>query len=260
MTFTNEERRILMIPSGWQEPQVVINYIRPITPMLAHLNRPGDKRPETRAYVFHGTGNLDHYANAKANGAYFRRPFHPGEYLDAKGYRVKGYIEVGSLGSGGLGKKFIIASTHCICDRRRVEVTIPYAERAYNCGDRRLPWSEKERGMPPLAVRLFGARDPVDGKMKPYPNSFTWSLEIAMNDELPNSSVDWDESCMTARWYAVRVALAHGDDLTKLPILRHHDVTEKECPSPFVGPASEEAAWIRLKAATIELYKFFRAV
>lgn len=121
--------------------------------------------------------------------------------------------------------------------------TIPFNEPAWATGDRQLPYSAELKGQKPLAKYLCGNRQ----------NYNTLSIEICNNDVLPGSNLDWYQSVDNARDFSIELIKALGVQVHSgftldpesftakdwipagtILLLRHYDLTGKQCPAPMV--------------------------
>jgi N-acetylmuramoyl-L-alanine amidase len=210
-----------------------------------HPNRPGGKLSPLKAIVFHYTGNDDAKANAAMNARYFNRAW----YSASK----EKFYEADKKDA------FRYGSTHVIADQTSVVKTIPFNEPAWSVGDRQLsPYDGEFKGQQPLAKYLCGNRQ----------NYNTLSIEICNNDVIPGSDLDWCQSVENAQGFAVELIKALDVRVHKkftlnpesfkaqdqLPagtilLLRHYDLTGKQCPKPMVDNPSE---WHKFTAAIME--------
>jgi N-acetylmuramoyl-L-alanine amidase len=208
---------------------------------LGHPNRPGTKLDQLLAGVVHYTANDAPGADDLMNAAYFGRSYK----RDVTGK----CLEIN-------GKKFAFGSAHAICDMDSVTHTIPYNEVAWGCGDRQLPWDSVYKGQKKLAHDIFGNRQ----------NYLTVSWEICCNDQIHTSGAedtmndpDWEGACQVCRWEIAKFLAERklkpifelrrpgpGEFL----IVRHYDLTGKNCPAPFVKSLDE---WKRFQAELLRL-------
>jgi N-acetylmuramoyl-L-alanine amidase CwlA len=213
-----------------------------------HPNRPGTKLEKVLALVVHYTANDKLSATDEANARYMGRLWEQGPYIKWNSARkiwelTTGFIEFASIGRGrgryGIG--FNYGSTQRIADADSVTSVIPFGEVAWGCGDRQLPWDPVYKGQQPLANSLFGNRQ----------NYLTISWEICNNDIYPNTRDDWEAACHNCRLDMAAYMKDHNltpvffgqkPDSAKqqVLILRHYDLTGKNCPAPFV---QEPKAW-----------------
>lgn len=234
-------------------PQIYEKLIPP-----GHPNRPGTKLERAMAGVIHYTANDAPRADDLMNAAYFGREWERGVYLNREGKRLTGPVEFHSQGKGkgGLCKQFSCGSAHAICDMDSVTHAVPYNEVAWGCGDRQLPWDPVYKGQQKLAHDLFGNRQ----------NYLTVSWEICCNDRIHTAGAedtqndpDWEGACQVCRWEIVRFL----DERKLKPIfefrrpvpgefliLRHYDITGKNCPAPFVKSMAE---WKRFQTELLKL-------
>jgi N-acetylmuramoyl-L-alanine amidase CwlA len=182
-----------------------------------------------------------------ATARWFGRRFEKGKIFDKNsGTLIDGMIESGTAGSiNGGGKPFGYASTHAAADMDSVTNIIPTDEVAYNCGDAHLPWDSLYKGRQKVAFFVLNGT----------PNFYTVSIEICNNDIIRNSDDDWNAAgenamCWCAAFLKIREV---GIDVEwslspqeprilnpgKILVLRHFDVTGKECPKPMVDDFSK---------------------
>jgi N-acetylmuramoyl-L-alanine amidase len=128
---------------------------------------------------------------------------------------------------------FAYGSAQVICDEDSITETLPLDEEAYGCGDRRLPWTELNRGQQPGARIWFGNQQ----------NLMTLNVEICNNRDwmkASNNAQDWVVDQLLQRRLKVNVEASLDfqtmrtlkDD--EVLIGRHFDVTGKLCPKPLV--------------------------
>lgn len=190
--------------------------INNLTIPIGHPNRPGQKLKRLDAIVVHYTANDRPGADDLANARYFGRA-----------YRVNGeqYFEADGV------TPFRYGSTHVVCDMDSATICIPADEVAWHVGDRRQQ-KDGSFGYTQLALAQFAGEQ----------NYRTVGVEICNNDIIPNSNQDWLEACEIAKaWISgfinrngLKVCLEHEIKPGHVMILRHHDLTNKLCPLPFV--------------------------
>lgn len=210
-----------------------------------HPNRPGKKLEALKAIVIHYTQNENPAMSDTMNVKYIGRRWENGKYWSkSKGVAVEGTIEAGSMGKGenGLGIQFHYGSAHVFCDMDSVTLAIPIDEVAWGCGDRNF-----HGGFQKIAESVFKRRQ----------NFQTVSVEICNNDVIKNSDEDWNASVANAKQWTINFLKSKNlivdvtgslepQKLKAAPeegivlILRHYDITGKNCPAPFVADAE---AW-----------------
>jgi len=190
-----------------------------------HPNRPGRKLDSMLAVIVHFTGNDSPGATDTMNADWFSRPFKVGK--DGKPLETD-------------GSPFGYGSAQFIVDEDSTTQVLPINEVAWGCGDRPLPWTELDKGQQPAARKIFQNRQ----------NSRTVSVEICNNG-------NWKVACERASELIIWIFQQHGFTVDvsatvapevsgppepgKAYILRHHDVTGKNCPAPFVA---DRPAWL----------------
>jgi len=172
---------------------------------LGHPNRPGKKLDKIAARIFHGTGNLNHGADADANRNYFARPYKV-KLVDG----VQKYFEVDGVTA------FRYGATHVIIDENSATICIPFSEYAPGAGDRPNNYNNGFKGQTKIAKGVFNYRQ----------NFMSIQIELCMNN-----MAAWSKVLENAIEFC-KIMLPDP----KLPNFRHFDVTGKDCPSPMSGP------------------------
>jgi N-acetylmuramoyl-L-alanine amidase CwlA len=209
-----------------------------------HPNRPGWKREgPTLAFIVHSTANIWPGAGDEWHARYFARPYQIAGYLE-DGKRRDGICEVGAL-KDGIGTKFHVGATHAVADDNSVTQVLPLDEYAPGAGDRPLPYTNLWKGQKQIAAMAFGNRQNCKALQievcenrdsdwaKALANARDWIIEQALDNDL---LIDVDGS---RRPEAVTVPPARG----RVLILRHYDLTGKNCPSRLVANPGE---WLDL--------------
>lgn len=195
-----------------------------------HPNRPGTKLEAVKAVVIHYTQNDHPTATDTANVRYIGRKYIRKE-VDGK---------MKSFESDGV-TPFRFGSAHVFCDMDSVTFAIPLDEVAWGCGDKNF-----HGGYQKVAETVFKRRQ----------NFQTVNVEICNNDVIKNSDEDWNSAVENARQFVVGYLKGRGfkvdvegslnpQELAASPaqgtvlILRHYDISGKNCPAPFV--ASQES-------------------
>lgn len=187
-----------------------------------HPNRPGIKLEALKAVIFHYTANDAPSATDTMNARYFRRPWR------------------GTLGAPlELDGKtpFRYGSTQILADEDSVTIAIPEDEVAWACGDRNAgPWDPVFKGQRPVARSLFGNRQNYQSVSVEICNNASWLRAV-------RNAGDWTVAFLRNKGLMVdaefsldpngRLAIAPG----RIALLRHYDVTGKNCPKPFVDEA-----------------------
>lgn len=197
-----------------------------------HPNRPGKKLEALKAIVIHYTQNEHPEATDTMNVRYIGRRF------------VKN--ESGTFEADGK-TPFRFGSAHAFCDMDSVTLAIPTDEVAWGCGDKNF-----HGGYQAVAIAAFSKRQ----------NYQTVSVEICNNDAVKNSDEDWDGAVSNAKQWIIDFlkmkevtvdteGSLHPQNLRKVPesgkvlILRHYDLTGKNCPARFVKNSDEWESFIR---------------
>lgn len=192
-----------------------------------HPNRPGKKLEALKAIVIHYTQNEEPGATDTMNVKYIGRKF---VITDAGKFEADGKTP------------FRFGSAHTFCDMDSVTLAIPTDEVSWGCGDKNF-----HGGYQPVASAVFGKRQ----------NYQTVSVEICNNDVIKNSDEDWKGAVANARQWVIDflksrnliVDVTGSLDPQKLEaapeegvvlLLRHYDITGKNCPAPFVA---DTEAW-----------------
>jgi len=196
-----------------------------------HPNRPGKKLEALKAIVIHYTQNEDLGATDTMNVRYIGRKY------------VRN--EAGSFEANGK-TPFRFGSAHVFCDMDSGTLAIPTDEVAWGCGDKNF-----HGGYQQIAASVFGKRQ----------NYQTVSVEICNNDAVKNSDADWNGSVTNAKQWVIDFLKSRGLSVDiegslnpqsikpeigkpkftgEILILRHYDITGKNCPAPFVKDSS---AW-----------------
>jgi len=200
--------------------QITKNYIP-----IGHPNRPGKLLKGIKARIWHGTANFNSSATDIMNVKYAGRKYT--KKWNEKEHKWYFFEEDGKT-------PFSYGIAHGYIDYDSAIITIPTDEITYNCADRQLPYGtikgiEGYKGQSKLSYDLFNNQ----------PNSYTWSIELCMND-----MNKWDLVCDNA----IEFVKQYMPGLDKED-LRHYDVSRKNCPSPFVNLLIKEIdpRWIEFK-------------
>ena len=186
-----------------------------------HPNRSGKKLESLIAMVIHYTQNENPGATALMNDKYIGRKY------------VRN--DAGEFESDGK-TKFSYGSAHVFCDMNGVVTSIPTDEVSWGCGDKNFNGGQQK-----ISAAIFGKR----------PNYHTVSVEICNNDVIKHSDADWEGAVANAKEWVIAflkekglkvdvVGSLHPQEITVVPkegdilILRHYDVSGKNCPAPFV--------------------------
>jgi N-acetylmuramoyl-L-alanine amidase CwlA len=216
-----------------------------------HPNRRGDKLDRVAAYIVHSTANLGAGTGDLWHANYFARPWQKGMYWDpAVGYVANGIIEAGQIDAyhTGCGVKFRNGATHVVADCDSLTQVLPLDEYAPGAGDRALPWDELNRGEMALARIVFGFRQNWRSLQIEICEDKNWS-DAAANaaswivDDLKSRGLKVDTLGSKLPWDAVAPP-KEG----KVLLLRHYDVTGKNCPSRFVKYSN---SWATFRDAII---------
>jgi N-acetylmuramoyl-L-alanine amidase len=170
-----------------------------------HPNRCGQKMSPI-AVVIHYTANDAPSATDTANVHYAGRAY---KKSGSKFFEADG------------STPFRYGSAHWYIDHDSATQAIPTDEVAWGCGDRQLPYNNGCKGQTPLARDFFKYRQ----------NYMTINYEICNN-------CDWEAACANAIEVIAKDMVKYNIDPAR--IYRHHDLTGKNCPAPFV---SDEKAW-----------------
>jgi len=207
-----------------------------------HPNRPGTKLEAVKAVVIHYTQNDSASATDTANVRYIGRKYVRKE--------VEGKMK--SFESDGV-TPFRFGSAHVFCDMDSVTFAIPLDEVAWGCGDKNF-----HGGYQNVAEKVFKRRQ----------NFQTVSVEICNNDVIKNSDEDWNAAVENARQFVVGYLKQQNlkvdvegslnpQELTASPvqgtvlILRHYDISGKNCPAPFVASQESWRQFVNSVAAEV---------
>ncbi len=169
--------------------------------------RPYRKLKALKSIIIHWTANTNRGANALANRNYFQN-----DHLDAKGNLVPP------------------ASAHYNVDDNFIIQCVPDDEVGYHVGAK---WANYKKE----AKRLMGLKesDPANGDS---PNNYTVGIEMCVNSDA-NPDIVWKNTVELTRYLMKKYSVGIEN------ILRHYDITGKECPRFMVG--AEEHNWIKFK-------------
>lgn len=176
----------------------------PITEkLLDNYNRPKRKLKQLKAIVIHWTANTNRGANALANRNYFNtKPFIYGRKSD--------------------GSRFVVyASAHYLVDDSTIIQCIPDDEVAFHVGAK---WSSYKKA----AFDLMGTNK-ANGDS---PNNYTIGIEMCVNS-------DGDFSLTRQNTIELTRFLMNKHQLKRENILRHFDITGKDCPKMLL----EDSLW-----------------
>lgn len=190
----------------------MVKIVKQLIP-LGHPNRKGTKITPS-AVIIHYTGNDSHSATDTNNVRYAGRQF------VRKG--DNDYEEDGKT-------PFRYGSAQWYCDEDSATLAIPQNEVAWGCGDRQLPYDNGYKGQTKIAHDVFGHNQ----------NYKTINYEICNNG-------NWAKACDNA----IEIIAQDMIDY-KIPtnmIYRHHDISGKNCPEPFV---KDIKAWENFKKKII---------
>lgn len=193
---------------------------------LGHPNRPGIKLLGIKARIWHGTANLSSTAGDEMHQKYMGR-----NYKRVWNDTSKKYDTFESN-----GKPFVFGGAHVFIDKDSATITCPLDELVYGCADRQMsyqihtPGIEGYKGQRKLSYILFNNMN----------NSYTWNIELCMNDM--NA---WEQVCDNA----IEFVKLYMPGLDKEDY-RHYDITNKNCPSPFVNLTIREIdpRWVKFKS------------
>jgi len=198
---------------------------------VGHPNRSGKKLESLKAMIIHYTQNESLGATDLMNAKYIGRKY------------IKKTINEEQKSFEADGKTpFSFGSAHVFCDMDSITLAIPTDEVSWGCGDRNF-----KGGQQPVAATVFNKRA----------NYHTVSVEICNNDIIKNSDEDWKGSVATAKQWTIDFikskglkvdvagslapqTLKTGPKAGEILILRHHDVSGKNCPAPFI---KDKVAW-----------------
>jgi hypothetical protein len=192
---------------------------------LGHPNRPGIKLKRVIARIWHGTANFNLSATDEMHEKYMGRKFKKIWNSKTNRYDI---FEVN-------GKPFAFGGAHVYIDKDSATITAPLDEVVWGCGDRQMPYQihtpniEGYKGQRKLAYTLFNNMN----------NSYTWNIELCMND-----MNNWDKVLDNA----IEFVKIYMPGLDKYD-LRHYDLTNKICPSPFVNLKIKEVdpRWVEFR-------------
>ena len=202
-----------------------------------HPNRPGLKLEALKAIVVHYTGNEHPTMTDTANVRWISRSY---VNKGSKIYETDGVTP------------FRFGSAHVFFDMDSMTMALPLDEVAWGVGDR-----SHNKGFMPIAHSIFKQRQ----------NYCTLSVEICNNDVVRNSTVDWDTAVINAREWIINhlIRIKTGIDLEgslnpqkavtiekgKVLLLRHFDITGKNCPAHFVKHKAEWETFVRYVAEKV---------
>lgn len=176
----------------------------PITPkLLDNYNRPRRNLKKLKAIIIHWTANTNRGANAMANRNYFN---------------TKPYIKDRN------GNK-IYASAHYVVDDRNIIQCLPDNEVGFHVGAR---WSKYKTA----ALDMMG--NPASGTDSP--NNYTIGIEMCVNS-------DGDFSKTRQNTVDLVQFLLKKHQLGIDAVLRHFDITGKDCPKMML----DEEIWAEFK-------------
>jgi len=195
-----------------------------------HPNRPGIKLRALKAIVIHYTQNDNPGATDTMNVKYLGRKYVRKE--------VEGKEK--SFESDGV-TPFRFGSAHVFCDTDSITEAIPLDEVAWGCGDKNY-----KGGYQRISEKVFKFRQ----------NYETISVEICNNDVIKDSMEDWEMAVENAKQWVIEFLDTYGLTVDKVGslfpqgvneappagtvlILRHYDITGKNCPKPFLDAPSE---------------------
>jgi N-acetylmuramoyl-L-alanine amidase CwlA len=220
---------------------------------IGHPNRPGWKREgPTLAFVIHSTANLWPGAGDEWHAKYFARQWQMAKYNEF-GKTTPGMCEAGPLDDLGYGTKFRVGCTHLAADQDSVTYILPLDEYAPGAGDRTLQYDEQWKGQKALARYAFGNRQ----------NYRTTQIEVC-----ENADGDWLRSLANARDWVINECVKEGLSVDRdgsivpesvfeppMPgrvlIVRHYDITGKNCPSRLVKHQDEWENLVNYIAAAV---------
>ena len=140
----------------------------------------------------------------------------------------RNYFNNGSPGPGG---KLRAASAHYCVDDKAIVQCLPDNEVGYHVGAMRYR---------PEGYKL------MDGFKGLTPNFFTVGYEMCVN-----SDADWNVTRANSIDLACHLLVKHGLPIQRL--IRHFDVTGKDCPRMLLDPK----AWAEYKAEVLMLYQHY---
>ena len=209
-----------------------------------HANRPGKKLSALKAIVVHYTQNDSPAATAAMNVMYIGRKFVKKE-IDGV---VKKFENDGET-------PFSFGSAHIFCDMNVCIEAIPVDEVAWGCGDKNY-----KGGYQRIAEKIFKRRQ----------NFETVSVEICNNDVIKNSDEDWKMSVENAKQWIIEFLTTYNlkvdkngslspQSLEEAPpagtvlLLRHFDLTGKNCPKPFITDVPSWKKFVEDIAAQVNI-------
>lgn len=178
---------------------------------VGHPNRPGIKIKPI-AVVIHYTANDSPAATDTANVKYASRAY---KRINGVNYEADGKT------------KFRCGSAQWYIDQDSATVAIPAGEVAWGCGDKQLPRNNGCNGQTPIARDTFHYKQ----------NYLTINYEICNN-------ADWNKAVANAIEIVAKDMIRFNINVNMM--FRHHDISGKNCPAPFV---SNPQAWINFKQA-----------
>ena len=129
----------------------------------------------------------------------------------------------GRIEEKGTDREFVYASAHYTVDQDSVQMCIPENEVAYHVG---------AYSYTALANRLFSTS----------PNNHTIGIELCVN-----AGNDWDKTCELGIELGADIMIRNNIPIEM--VLRHYDITGKNCPAPFVNLNIREVdpRWVEFK-------------
>jgi N-acetylmuramoyl-L-alanine amidase len=184
-----------------------------------HPNRP--KRTNNPiAVIVHYTGNSNPTATALANINYAGR-----KYIRKNG---KTYEANGTT-------PFVYGAGHVYIDQNEAYQIVPYNEYVAGAGDARLSKDNGYNGQTKIAHEVFSHRQ----------NYMSIQYEICNNG-------NWDKACDNAINIIAKDMIDYNIPMER--VYRHHDLSGKICPKPFVdNPQAWEQFKTKLQNKIIEL-------
>jgi N-acetylmuramoyl-L-alanine amidase CwlA len=188
----------------------------PITPMLItnKRKRPNRKLKEIKAIIIHWTANKNKGANAIANRNYFQN-----DHKDSK------------------GKLIPPASAHFNVDDLRIIQCVPEDEVAFHVGAK---WVNFKTD----AHRLMGTNPTVNKNPIDTPNNYTIGIEMCVN-------IDSDWQKVLQNTIDLTRYLMNKYNIQIENILRHYDITGKDCPKMMCPPFEQE--WVKFKKEIVNI-------
>jgi len=191
-----------------------------------HPNRPGTKLRALKAIIIHYTQNDRPGATDTMNVRYIGRKYVLKTLEDGT---VKKFENDGKT-------PFSFGSAHIFCDMDSITEAIPLDEVAWSCGDK-----SYKGGYQRVSEKVFKFRQ----------NYESIGVEICNNDAIKDSDEDWLAAVENAKQWVIEFLTSFGFtiDVTgslspqtleespptgTLLLLRHYDVSGKNCPKPFV--------------------------